>query len=108
MFFCAEAALLAKGQSFSSHRAVISAFGEQFVKPRIFTGDMGRDLSRAFEQRQLSDYEYRFVIPREVAEDGLERAESFVTSVEDYLRGTNAGDQAPPVNDGSPTKNHKP
>lgn len=108
MFFCAEAVLLAKGQSFSSHRAVISAFGEQFVKTRIFPGDMGRDLSRAFEQRQLSDYEYRFVIPREVAENSLERAESFAASVEDYLRSTNTGDEAPPAKDGPTTKNQEP
>jgi len=91
MFFCAEALLLAKGLSFSSHKAVISAFGEQFVKTGIFPADMGRDLSRAFEQRQISDYEYRFVIPREAAEAGLERAESFVASVEDHLKRTSAG-----------------
>jgi uncharacterized protein (UPF0332 family) len=28
MFYCAEALLLAKGHSFSSHRAVISAFAQ--------------------------------------------------------------------------------
>ena len=94
MFFCAEALLLAKGLSFSSHKAVISAFGEQFVKTGIFPGEMGRDLSRAFEQRQISDYEYRFVIPREAAEAGLERAESFVASVEDHLKPTSAGADA--------------
>ena len=108
MFYCVRALLLAKGQSFSSHKAVISAFGEQFVKTGVFPRDMGRDLSRAFEQRQVGDYEYRFVIPRETAEAGLERAESFVASVEDYLRDTNAGDQAPAVNGGPTTKNHKP
>jgi len=91
MFFCAEALLLAKELSFSSHKAVISAFGEQFVKTGIFPGDMGRDLSRAFEQRQISDYEYRFVIPREAAQASLESAESFVVSVEDHLRRMSAG-----------------
>lgn len=33
MFYCAEALLLARGHTFSSHRAVISAFAQYFVKP---------------------------------------------------------------------------
>jgi uncharacterized protein len=32
MFYYAEALLLAKGHSFSSHRAVISAFAQHYVK----------------------------------------------------------------------------
>ena len=32
MFYAAEAALLKKGMTFSSHKAVISAFGQHFVK----------------------------------------------------------------------------
>lgn len=36
MFYAVEALLLTKKMSFSSHKAVISAFGEQFVKTGIF------------------------------------------------------------------------
>jgi uncharacterized protein (UPF0332 family) len=36
MFFMAEAALLKKGLSASSHKGVISLFGEHFVKTEIF------------------------------------------------------------------------
>jgi uncharacterized protein (UPF0332 family) len=104
MFFCAEALLLAKGLSFSSHKAVISGFGEQFIKTGIFPADMGRNLSRAFEQRQLSDYEYRFVIPREAAQLSLETAESFVVSVQDHLRRTSTGYQDRPIDEGPRTK----
>jgi uncharacterized protein (UPF0332 family) len=32
MFYCAQAFLLSKNLSFSSHSAVISAFGREFVK----------------------------------------------------------------------------
>jgi len=32
MFYAAEAALLAHGLTFSSHKAVIAAFGKEFVK----------------------------------------------------------------------------
>ena len=55
MFYAAEAALLTKGLSFSSHKAVISAFGEHFVKSDIFPREMGRELNRAFAKRHLGD-----------------------------------------------------
>jgi len=35
MFYIAEALLEAKGLSFSSHKAVISAFGQQFAKVQL-------------------------------------------------------------------------
>ncbi|PKL47370.1 MAG: hypothetical protein CVV39_05805 [Planctomycetes bacterium HGW-Planctomycetes-1] len=56
MFFCAEAALLTKNLSFSSHKGVISAFGEHFIKTGLFDKKLGRELNRAFEKRQLGDY----------------------------------------------------
>lgn len=52
MFYAAEAALLTKNLSFSSHRGVISGFGEHFVKTDVFPRVMGRELNRAFEKRQ--------------------------------------------------------
>ena len=53
MFYCAQATLLTKGRTFSSHRGVISAFGEQFIKTGIFPKEFGRELNKAFEKRQL-------------------------------------------------------
>ena len=44
MFYVTEALLLAKGLSFSSHKAVLSAFGEHFVKAGIFSRDLRRRL----------------------------------------------------------------
>jgi len=67
MFYSAEAMLLTKGLSFSSHRGVISAFGEHFIKTGIFPKEMGKELNRAFEKRQLGDYEYTFVISEDEA-----------------------------------------
>ena len=58
MFYCAQAALLTKNLSFSSHKGVIFAFGEHFVKTGLFPKQMGRELNRAFEKRQIGDYEY--------------------------------------------------
>ncbi len=43
MFYSAQAVLLTKNMSFSSHKGVISAFGEHFVKTGIFPKEMGKD-----------------------------------------------------------------
>ncbi len=59
MFYCAEAVFLTKGLSYSSHKGVMSAFGEHFVKTNIFPRELSKELYRAFEKRQLGDYEYR-------------------------------------------------
>ena len=44
MFYSAQAMLLTKNLSFSSHKGVISAFGEYFVKTGIFPKEMGKEL----------------------------------------------------------------
>ncbi|MFQ5962910.1 MAG: HEPN domain-containing protein [Candidatus Scalinduaceae bacterium] len=87
MFYAAEAVLLTKQLSFSSHRGVIAAFGEHFVKTEIFPRELGREFNRAFAKRQLGDYEYTFVISKEEAEKILKSSESFVDRITQYLKG---------------------
>jgi uncharacterized protein (UPF0332 family) len=86
MFYSAQAVLLTKNLSFSSHKGVISAFGEHFVKTGIFSREMGRELNRAFEKRQVGDYEYTFVISKREAEEILESGKRFVEKVIQYLK----------------------
>ena len=51
MFLMAEAALLTKDLSSSSHKGVISLFGEHFAKTGILESHMGRTLNYAYEKR---------------------------------------------------------
>lgn len=85
MFYCAEAALLTKNLSFSSHKGVISAFGEHFIKTGIFPKELGRELNRAFEKRQIGDYEYTSLISNEEAKEILNSGRQFINTVEDWL-----------------------
>lgn len=85
MFYCIEALLLAKDLSFSSHKGVISAFNQHFVKTGIFDKGMSRVISRAFEKRQLGDYEYTFVISIDEAKEILEDTNGFIKKVEAHL-----------------------
>lgn len=86
MFYSAQAMLLTRNLSFSSHKGVISAFGEHFVNPGVFPREMGRELHRTFEKRQLGDYEYTFVIKRGEAEQILANGKHFVEQIAQYLR----------------------
>ena len=88
MFYSVQALLLTRNLSFASHKGVISAFGEHFIKTGLFPTEMGRELNRAFEKRQLGDYEYTSVISRREAEELLESGEEFVSRVMQYLQET--------------------
>ena len=86
MFYSTQATLLTKNLSFSSHKGVISAFGEHFIKTDIFPKEMGRELNRAFEKRQIGDYEYTFVISKREAKEILEKGKEFVEKIIQYLK----------------------
>jgi len=86
MFYSAQAMLLTKNLSFSSHKGVISAFGEHFVKTDIFPKEMGRELNRTFEKRQMGDYEYTFVISKEEAEEIIANGSKFIEKIVQYLK----------------------
>ena len=72
--------------SFPSHKGVISAFGEHFVKADIFSKEMSKELSKAFEKRQLGDYEYTFVLSKGEAEEILKKGKNFVDKIVQYLK----------------------
>jgi uncharacterized protein (UPF0332 family) len=56
MFYIAERLLETKGLSFSSHRGVISAFGQHFAKTGLLDIRFHQALLTGFSQRQLGDY----------------------------------------------------
>ena len=86
MFFSTEALLLARGLTFTSHKGVISAFGENFVKTDIFPKEMSKELIRAFEKRQLCDYEFEFIITEGEAVEILKSGKNFVTKIKNFMK----------------------
>jgi uncharacterized protein (UPF0332 family) len=84
MFYCAEALLLSKNLSFSSHKAVIVNFGKEFVKTGIFDEKFHKVLQNAFEDRQEADYEFVEFEKSEV-EEYLNLAKKFLETAKKYL-----------------------
>jgi uncharacterized protein (UPF0332 family) len=88
MFFAAEAAMLTKGKMTSTHKGIISEFGLQFIKPGILPKKFGKDFSKAFEKRQVGDYESAKVITEDEAEEVLEEGTGFIEEIVKYLKKT--------------------
>lgn len=86
MFYLAEAALLTKSVTASSHKGVITLFGQHFVKTGIFPRELGRALSEAYDKRLIGDYATGLGITLEEAEDLLTSAQHFVQLVKEYLK----------------------
>jgi uncharacterized protein (UPF0332 family) len=85
MFYSVQALLLTNQLSFSSHKGVLSAFGQHFVKTGIFPKEMSKQLNLAFEKRQLGDYEFTFVINEEEALELVSIANEFVDKIAQHL-----------------------
>lgn len=86
MFLSAEALLHTKALAPSSHRGLIAAFGEHFVKDGTFSREDGRLLADAHEQRVAADYDAALRIPLDQAAGLLASAHAFVDHVDRYLR----------------------
>lgn len=88
MFYAAEALLLTKGLKFSKHKAVISAFGQHFAKPRLLKPELHQYILEAFDDRWEGDYGPIGKIDVEIAEATIARAEEFLKEAKAYLLGT--------------------
>jgi uncharacterized protein (UPF0332 family) len=85
MFYAATAALLSRGVSRTKHSAVITAFGEHFVKVGHVTLAQQTALQVAFRERNEGDY-HGYFPPREDVESRLAEATEFVEAVGALLR----------------------
>ena len=79
MFYVAEAYLEGENQNFSSHAAVISAFGRDFARLGKVPREFHRFLIDAQALRQTGDYGKFQAISAQQATLQIERAEKFLT-----------------------------
>ena len=85
LFYAAEALLLARGLSFSSHAAVIAAFGREFAKPGVLDAKFHRWLIDAQDFRSLGDYGIGSKITAKQVGDLLDWAAEFLAAAEKLL-----------------------
>ncbi len=85
MFYAAEALLLTRGLSFSSHAAVIAAFGREFAKTGALDPRLHQLLISAFNMRNIGDYDARADFTSEQAAELLIWTRDFIEKAEVYL-----------------------
>lgn len=81
MFYIAEALLDREGLAFSSHAAVISAFGQYLVRPGKVAAQYYRQLIDAQAQRTRADYDPQPNLSQQDAEILISQAQDFLTTV---------------------------
>lgn len=84
MAFMAEAALLEHEITPKTHKGLQTQFGKQFVTTDIFPAEMGRNLRRTFDLRQMADYTGTD-LTEDTVRSVIEKSETFVRAVETHL-----------------------
>lgn len=85
MFYVAQAFLLSKNLSFSSHKAVIFAFGREFVKTKIIPVEYHRFLIDTQIKRNEADYDISPIISHEEAQEMIHNAETMLNFALQYF-----------------------
>lgn len=85
MFYSVLALLIYEPYSSSKHSGVLSYFNRHFIKEGIFEKEFGRFLNQAFELRQQEDYREYTTMNLEQISPYIEKAESFIKAVKEYL-----------------------
>jgi len=85
MFYVAQALLLSKDMSFSSHSAVIAAYGKEFAKTKLLNPEFHRLLLEAQDKRNIGDYGMIGGIDDTEAQEILGWSKKFMKAAEKYF-----------------------
>lgn len=103
-FFVAEVLLDALGLSFSSHKGVLSAYGQHFARTSRLDPAFHRMLITAFEKRQQADYLAETGSDRREVEEMIQEAADFLRAARAWLEraeqgsaSSQGGDRGPPA-----------
>ena len=86
LFYVAEALLLSRGLAFSSHSAVIVAFGKEFARSKAFDPKFHRYLIVSQNLRQTGDYGVEQNVSLSEASQVADWAEEFLSRAETWLK----------------------
>ena len=96
MFYIAGVLLDKLDLRFSSHHAVIAAYGKHFAKTQILNPRFHRMLIDCFEKRQLGDYTANSGLDQEDVDGFLLDATEFLTAARQWLNENPVSPQSSP------------
>jgi uncharacterized protein (UPF0332 family) len=86
LFYVAEALLLSRGLAYSSHSAVIAAFGKEFAQPKSLDPKYHRYLIASQNLRQTGDYGVEQNVSLSEASQVADWADEFLSVAETWLK----------------------
>lgn len=86
MFYATLSLLATINKGSAKHSGVIALFDQHFVKPGLIPREKSKSLHKAFDLRQLADYQELTLIDMHDAKDVLAKAEEFVHSIDEFLK----------------------
>jgi uncharacterized protein (UPF0332 family) len=86
MFYAVLALLQSIGKVAAKHTGAIGLFDTEFVLKGVLSRETSRDLHKAFDARQVSDYQPVRPATSEEANEYIGKARRFVAEVETYLK----------------------
>lgn len=85
MFYLVEAMLHSKGLRFSSHSALVAAYGKEFAKTGILDPKFHHYVLVTQKRRETGHYSVEKTITDEEALESFQWAEEFTQAVKDYF-----------------------
>lgn len=85
-FYVAESLLDALGLSFSSHKGLISVYGQEFAQKARLDPRFHRLLIKSFEKRQQADYLAETGLDHDEVTELLTETEAFVQAAEIWMK----------------------
>ena len=85
IFHAISALLLNDEKEFKSHKAVISHFGKHYAKTGKAPKEFHKAFIKAFDIRQIADYDYEGYVDKTDAETMKENAEAIIQFVRKYI-----------------------
>lgn len=85
IFHAIQAVLAVERVDFKRHKDVIAYFNKNYINKEIFPKMLGRRIGQAFQIREDSDYDYKFIPKIEQTAYQLETAKQLIKLVEEYI-----------------------
>ena len=70
---------------FKRHKDVVAYFNKNYISKDIFPKMLGRKIGQAFQIREDSDYDYKFIPEIEQTANQLQTAKELIKLVEEYI-----------------------
>ncbi len=85
IFHAIQSVLAIERIDFKRHKDVIGYFNHKYIKSEIFPRIIGKKIGQAFQIREDSDYDYKFIPKLEQTENQMETARELISLVEKYI-----------------------